>query len=93
VKKITIPQQAVVFGSELIATNWAKENDIPRENVVLATHPDIVETLEGPVTVVRVSEEQWVPTTMPDEQRVKRTEKALKDHKKKGDEVMEEEFE
>jgi hypothetical protein len=89
VKKVTLPQQAVVFGSDLIATKWAAENDIPRENVVLATHPDEVEDLVGPVIVVRVDEEKWQPHTFPDEKRVAETEKLLKKHKKGGDEVQE----
>lgn len=88
-RKVTVPQQAVVFGSDLTATKWAKKNDVPRENVVLATHPDDVEDMVGPVTVVRVSEEAWQPTTLPDEARVRDTEKALKAHKKKGEEVQE----
>lgn len=89
VKKVTLPQQAVVFGSDLTATKWAKKNNIPRENVVLATRPDEVEDMVGPVIIVRVSEEAWQPTTLPDDKRVKETEKLLKAHKKKGEEVQE----
>jgi hypothetical protein len=90
-KKTTIPQQAVVFGSDLIATNWALKNDVPRENVVLATNPDAVAALEGPVTVVRVPEEEWEPYAFSDQNRVKDTEELLKEHKKAGDEIVVEE--
>jgi hypothetical protein len=89
-KKVTIPQQAVVFGTERIASIWALRNDVPRENVVLATQPDKVKKLKGPVTVVRVKEEEWKPSTFPDENRVKDSEQHLKDRKhKKDDEVVE----
>lgn len=88
-KKITIPQQAIVFGSERIATIWALRNDVPRENVVLATDPVAVEKLVGPVTVVRVSKDEWQPTTFPDENRVRQTEDLIKEHKKNKDEVVE----
>lgn len=91
-KKVTIPSQAVVFGSDRIASIWALRNKVPRDQVVLATHPDEVEKLKGPITVVRVSQEAWKPTTFPDEIRVKDTEQHLKDHKKK-DEVVEEKME
>jgi hypothetical protein len=93
-KKITIPQQAVVFGTDSIATAWAAENDVPRENVVLATHPDKVEDLEGPITVVRVPKERWKPSTFPDENRVKDTEAIIKEKKQlKKDEIIEETLE
>lgn len=87
-KKITVPQQAVVFGSDRIASIWGLRNDVPRENIVLATNPDEVEKLRGPVAVVRVSKEEWVPTTFPDENRVKQTEEIIKGRKHK-DEVVE----
>ncbi len=91
-KKVTIPQQAVVFGSDAIATKWAKKHGVPKENVILATHPDRVEAMEGPMVVVRVTEEEWKPTTFPDEKRVAETEKILKRHKRKGEEVQEAEL-
>jgi hypothetical protein len=92
VKKVTIPQQAVVFGSDAIATKWAKKHGIDKKDVVLATHPDRVEAMEGAITVVRVTEEEWQPTTFPDEKRVAETEKILKKHKRKGEEVQEAEI-
>lgn len=81
-RKITKPVQAVVFGSDLIATNWAKENEIPRENVVLATHPELVENMQGPVIVVTVDESVWTPATFADENRVKDTKELIKEHGK-----------
>jgi hypothetical protein len=79
--------RAVVFGSDLTATNWAKAQNIPRENVVLATHPELLVKLSGPVVVVRVSEDKWQPMTHPDEKRVKETEQILKAYKRKGEDV------
>lgn len=79
-KKVTKPIQAVVFGSDLIATNWGKENNIPRENIALATQPDLVEDMVGPIIVVEVDESVWTPSTFPDENRVKDTKELIKEH-------------
>ena len=89
-KKVTIPKQAVVFGTDRIASIWALRNNVSRDSVILATHPEEVEEMTGPVKVVRVSDEEWQPTTFPDETRVKETEKVLKALKRGGQEVMEE---
>jgi hypothetical protein len=86
-------KNAVIFGSDLIATNWAKANDVPRANVVLATHPDLVETIKGPIIVVRVPEREWTPYTMPDEKRVKETERLLKKRKRDGEKVQDDDYE
>lgn len=88
-KKITMPQQAVVFGTDRIASIWGLRNDVPREKIVLATHPEKVKELKGPVAVVRVTEEEWKPTTFADENRVKQSEELVKEHGKKKGEVQE----
>lgn len=81
-RKITKPVQAVVFGSDLIATNWGKENGIDRENIALATQPQLVENMQGPIIVVEVDESVWQPSTFPDENRVKDTKQLIKEHGK-----------
>jgi hypothetical protein len=82
IKKRTITPKAIVFGTDAIATRYALENDLNRQEVVLATHPEALEAIpedeDIEVDIVRVPEDKWKPNTHPDEARVKDTEKIIK---------------
>jgi hypothetical protein len=68
----------IVFGSQLLADNWARQNAVNPRRVRLATHPEKFLNHDGPFKVIRFSENIWKPTTFPDEKRLKVTEAILK---------------
>lgn len=71
--------RVVVFGSDRHAHIWGLRNGVKRNNIILATNPDTTQFIRGEkeLTVVRVSEDQWVPASFPCEQRSKASDRAI----------------
>jgi hypothetical protein len=69
----------VVFGSQRIGAIYALRTGIDPRRIRLATGGEAMAgLLSGPITVVRVSDEEWQPPTYPCARRTQETEQALK---------------
>lgn len=70
----------IVFGTQRIGAIYALRNGLNPKRIRLATHGEhhLQGFSGGTITVVRVSEEVWKPSTHPCELRTKETEQALK---------------
>jgi len=68
----------VIFGSERLGELYARRNAINPRKIVLATQPQKLKGVVGPVKVVKFPEEWWSPTTSACEGRVRDTKDALK---------------
>jgi hypothetical protein len=82
----------VVFGSERLASIWARRNAFNPRRVILATQGGdrlLGLTPAVSITVVRFPEHIWEPVTHPCGVRVREVEDALKRHKKEGGEIIE----
>lgn len=79
-KHIPIPrlsyeeQTVIVFGTRLLADNWARANHTDPKMVILATEPEKVQGRRGPFVIVRFPKDVWQPPTFPCEKRVRETE-------------------
>lgn len=81
----------VIFGSQRIAAIWTLRNRVDPNKVMLATAgADKLRGVKGPITVVRVSKEAWVPPTSACERRVHEVVGRLKELKQQGVEIKEE---
>lgn len=70
--------KAVVFGSELLMSQWCRRNAVNPREVIMATQPDKLKGQTEPVRVVRFDENVWTTDTYPCEQRVRETEAIIK---------------
>ena len=81
----------VVFGSQRIAAIWALRNRVDPNKVMLATAgAEKLQGAVGPISVVKVSQEAWVPPTSACERRVREVVGCLKDMKRQGVAIKEE---
>ena len=84
----------VIFGNQRHASIWALRNgkrDVNPHKIIIATRGEPgFRGVVGPLHVVRVTPEVWLPTTWPCEKRVKETEEVIKRFKDKGEVVTEE---
>lgn len=81
-------EHVVIFGSQRIGAIYALRNNLDPRSIRLATGgAEMARLLSGPITVVRVSEEAWRPSTHPCELRTKETEQALKRLEQEGAEI------
>jgi hypothetical protein len=72
-------ETVVVFGSRLIADNWARANGYAPAEVILATRgPEALKGVKGPIRTVRVSEDLWRSSTLPDDKRLRDMEAEIK---------------
>ena len=85
----SIEQIVVIFGTERLASLWARRNAVNPRRVMLATNG--AEKLKGctSAVTVRFPKDIWEPSTHPCTNRMNEVEAALKQIKQTGGEVIE----
>lgn len=82
--------KTVVFGSERIGAIWGLRNNVSPHDTVLATEgAEGMKDIGSEITVVRVSEHAWKPTTFPCEKRTAETEQELNRIRRNGGKITE----